>query len=313
MSEINKTECRADKYLIETLKHLQMSLNKDENPRPKWSDDSDAYSTFITQKSYRYNILNREYPINTLRTTALKGAWYDIEAIYIKQTNIIEDMHPSIHAWWKDFSRKTVCFGKKLTYNIGQTYGHTVKRYNLMNKLLEGMEKNPFSRRHIINLWQEQQMQEDPQALVPCCYETLWSIRDYKCEIIDDVGYHIPDKKERLVDLTLNQRSIDYLVTASINPAQYVMFGMAVCNHLTFKTGIKHQLGDFIHNVQNVHCYDRHIWALQELLDREPTGLQPKIELVCEPKDFYDHKWEDFKITGLEGIKPLSQKLEIAV
>ena len=55
------------------------------------------------------------------------------------------------------------------------------------------------------------------------------------------------------------------------------------------------------------------MWALDELLQREPTGLQPKIELICEPKDFYDHRWEDFKIKGLGGITPLSKKLEIAI
>ena len=53
--------------------------------------------------------------------------------------------------------------------------------------------------------------------------------------------------------------------------------------------------------------------AVSELLDRRPTGKQPKIELICEHKDFYSHSIEDFKFSGLEGIEKLKTTLEIAV
>jgi thymidylate synthase len=313
----------ADKYFIETLKELKESSNIDVNPRAKYKDRTPAHTKFIIQKIFTYDISKGEFPINTLRNTAIKGGWYDIEAIYIKQTNIIEEMHPSIHSWWKDFSvRKQLIndgmgepFWTENTFreknnkellrdvhSIGATYGHTVQRYDLMNNLLNGLEFNPFSRRHIINLWQEQQMIEDPVALVPCCYETLWSIRD---EI------YLGDVLIRYIDLTLNQRSMDYLMTSSINPTQYVMFGMAICGHLTQVTGIKHQLGVFIHHIQNLHVYDRHLWAIDELLSRE-TKEQPKIELLAN-KNFYDYTIEDFKITFPKGIEKLSKELELAI
>ena len=207
--------------------------------------------------------------------------------------------------------------------NIGATYGATVKRYNLMNKLLKGLEETPFGRRHIIDMWQEQQMIDDPKALVPCAYSTLWSVREedivqkYADIANKEAGFNlatvIKSVNIRYIDLTLIQRSIDYLTTSSINPIQYVMLGMAVCNHLTFKTGIKHEIGKFLHVVQNCHIYDRHIETAKELLERSGTGNQPKIELTCEPKDFYSHTWDDFKVTGLNGIEKLNLKIEIAI
>lgn len=321
---------KSDIYLRETLLEILEDGQVDKEPRPKWEDGTPAHSKFITQKVFQYNISKGEFPITTLRPTALKGAFYDIEAIYLKQTNILEEMHKSVHSWWKDFSYLKLCKDIKnnITYvgtlselisrntwgdvsrlclkdinSLGQTYGATIKRYNLMNKLLKGLEESPFGRRHIISMWQEQQMIDDPKALTPCAYETLWSVREY-----DKFEVH-----KRFIDITLVQRSQDYCMTASINPAQYTMLAMMVCNHLTFKTGIKHEVGKLLHIVQNCHVYLRHMDAVSELLDRKPTGKQPKIELICEPKAFYEHVVEDFKFSGLENIEKLTTTLEIAV
>lgn len=298
---------KADIYLRETLLEILEDGQIDKDPRPKWEDNSPAYSKFVTQKVFQYNISKGEFPITTLRPTALKGAWYDIEAIYLKQTNILEDMHPSIHNWWKGFTTEQTWEGGNkgmyLANRLGQTYGATIKRYNLMNKLLKGLEENPFGRRHVISMWQEQQMIDDPKALTPCAYETLWSVREYdKFEV-----------NKRFIDITLVQRSQDFAITSSINPVQYTMLAMIVCNHLTFKTGIKHEVGKLLHIVQNCHVYLRHMDAVSELLDRRPTGKQPKMELICEPKLFHLHTIEDFKFTGLEGIEKLKTILEIAV
>ncbi len=327
---------KADKYLKETITEILEEGQWDKEPRTRWSDGTPAHSKFVTQKVYQYDISKGEFPINTLRTTALKGGFYDIEAIYINQTNIVEEMHPSIHSWWKDFvvfNRYRDVENPLNTYNesdldwkniklmkkeslLGKTYGATVERYNLVDKLLKGLEKNPFGRRHSINLNQEQQKIDDPLALQPCAFETLWSVRDIKITKEELKRQH-PEFNinafTRYIDLTLIQRSQDYITTVSINPAQYVMLGMIVANHLTFKTGIKHEVGKLLHIVQNCHIYDRHLDAAKEILKRESTGLQPKIELICEPKDFYSHTIEDFKFSGLEGIEKLSNNLEIAI
>lgn len=288
---------KADKYFIECLKEVRDNGVWDENPRPKWAGGIPAFSKFITQKSFDYRIDKGELPLISLRPTAIKGGWYDMRAIYQKQTNIIEEMHPSIHSWWKPFSVGKTEDGR---HSIGQTYGHTVRRYKLVDKLLKGMLENPYGRRHIINLWQEQQMLEDPRALVPCAYETIWTLEQ---DIKDGKWY---------VDMTLNQRSQDFLMTASINPIQYVMLGMAVCGHLSFYTDWEYTLRNFKYNVQNLHIYDRHLFAIDELLNRPVQGLRPNIEL-WRNKDFYDYNISDFLIEIPYEIEPLSKPLELAI
>ena len=310
---------KADKYLKETISEILENGQWDKNPRTKWEDGTPAHSKFITQQVFQYDISKGQFPTNTLRTTALKGAFHDIEAIYIKQTNILEDMHPSIHSWWKDFSwrEKFYAFGigrESYINTLGQTYGHTVKRYNLIDKLLKGLEENPFGRRHKISLWQEQQVVDDPKALEPCAGLTLWSVRSSAEAVSEKNDLSVKGLQEKkYIDITLMQRSMDLAVTSSINPTQYVMFVMMVCNHLTFKTGIKHEVGKLLHIVQNCHIYDRHIDSAKEILDRESTGLQPEIRLICEPKDFYSHTVDDFEFLNLAGIKNLEKKLEIAL
>ena len=286
---------KADKYFLETLKEITEKGTWDKNPRPKWKDGSEANSLFITQKLFKYDINKEEFPIITLRPTALKGAFYDIEAIYINQTKIIEEMHPSIRNWWIDFS-----FEKDGHHSIGQTYGAIIKKYGLVDKLLKGLEENPFGRRHIIDMFQYREQAVVPLSLPACAFNTLWTVREW-----GNVNY---------IDLTLIQRSMDYLTVASINPAQYVMLGMMVCNHLTFKTGVKHQLGDFSHFVQNVHIYNKHLEAAKYLLEEAQTvNEQPTLALNCEAKDFYDHTIEDFDFNIPKGIKKFPFKLEIAV
>jgi thymidylate synthase len=332
---------KADKYIKETIQEILESGSRDQNPRPKNSKGEPAHSRFITQKVFEYNISANQFPITTLRTNALKASFHDIEAIYIKQTNILEEMHPSIHSWWKDFVVKTFSLkelsskwlewayhhGTEETYNtkrpidfqehsIGATYGSTVRRYNLMNKLLKGLEENPFGRRHKINLWQEQQVIDDPQALEPCAGLTFWSVREEFMEFSTTFpSNNVEDNRiyYRYINLTLMQRSMDYLTTSSINPVQYVLLGMMVANHLTFKTRIKHEVGKFLHVVQNCHIYEAHFDAAKEILEREPINEQPLIKLKCKPKDFYEHTIDDFEFILPKGIKKLENNLELMV
>lgn len=52
----------------------------------------------------------------------------------------------------------------------------------------------------------------------------------------------------------------------------------------------------------------RYLDVTKEVLDKKL-----KIELICEPKDFYSHTIKDFKFIGMEGINKLETELEIAI
>lgn len=274
---------KADKYYINNLNKIINEGCYDENPRPKWGDGTPAHSKFITQVFEEYDISKGEFPITTLRNTAIKTGIKEIFWIYQKQSNSLIVAKELGINWWDEWD-----IGDG---TIGQRYGATINKYGLIDNLLDELKNNPFGRRHIINMYQYEDMNSSP-GLHPCAFETLWSVRK-----INDDFY---------LDLTLNQRSNDYIMAGYINKVQYLALQMMVAGHCGYK------VGKFCHFVQNLHIYDRHLDSVDELLSRKPLEVQPKIVLK-EEKNFYDYTINDFVITGIDGIKKLSNKLEIAV
>lgn len=273
---------KADNYYIDNIKKIINEGSLDDNPRPKYKDGTSAHSRFITQVFEEYDISKNEFPITTLRNTAIKTGIKEILWIYQLQNNSLSEARNNGIFWWDEWD-----IGND---TIGQRYGATISKYNLMNKLLSNLKNEPFSRRHIINMYQENDLNET-SGLHPCAYETIWSVRKIN--------------NEYYLDMTLIQRSNDYIMAGYINKIQYVALLMMVAGHLNYK------VGKFCHLVQNLHIYDRHFDAVDEILNREIIDIQPKIELKGN-KNFYEYTINDFIIHDNIG-KKLTSKLEIAI
>lgn len=275
---------KADKYYIRNIQKIMSEGSWDENPRTKYNDGKPAYSKFITQIFEEYDISKGEFPITTLRNTAIKTGIKEILWIYQKQTSSLEVARKLGVNWWEEWN-----IGDN---SIGQRYGATIKRYDLMNKLLDGLVKNPFGRRHIISMYQYVDL-EETNGLFPCAYEILCSVRK--------VG------EDKVLDMTLIQRSNDYLVAGYINKIQYLALQMMIAGHCGYK------VGKFCHLVQNLHIYNRHFDGVKELLNRIPLETDlPYIELI-ESKNFYDYVVDDFKIYNVDKILKINSELEIAI
>jgi thymidylate synthase len=274
---------KSDKYYIQNLQKIMSEGSLDENPRPKYSDGTPAHSKFITQVFEEYNISKGEFPITTLRNTAIKTGIKEILWIYQKQTSSLEVAREMGINWWDEWN-----VGDN---SIGQRYGATIKRYDLMNKLLDGLVNDPFGRRHIISMYQYVDL-EETNGLFPCAYEILCSIRK--------VG------EDKVLDMTLIQRSSDYLMANTINKGQYLALQMMVAGHCGYK------VGKFCHLVQNLHIYDRHFEYVSELLKNETTNISPSFRLNGN-KNFYDYTLDDFEFFDFDKLKPLSGKLELAI
>ena len=256
---------------------------KGEKVRPKYADGTPSHTYFVNQVWEEYDLQKGEFPILTLRHIAWKSSIKEILWIYQDQTNsldVLEDKY-DIH-WWNDWEVEQ-------SRTIGQRYGATVKRYDLMNKLLNGLKTQPYGRRHIINLYQYQDFQET-EGLFTCAMETHWSVRD------------------GILDMTLIQRSSDVPVANAINKLQYVALMMMVARHCDFK------LGKFCHLVQNAHIYDRHVEQVKEMLERKGQEDCTDLRLVLDTDktDFYTFTLEDFKLENYEPNKP-NFKFELAI
>lgn len=265
----------ADLVFLENLDILTEEGTWDENPRPKYRDGVPAHSLFITDVYVKYKI--GITPIISLRHTAWKTGIKEIIAIYQKQVNTIAELEDLGVKWWSDWN-----IGDG---SIGVRYGATIKKWDLMNKLLSSLVNDPFSRRHIIDMYQYADMQETG-GLHPCAFLTEWSCRRAK------------DGKMYL-DMHLVQRSSDFGTAYSINQVQYKAFQMMVACHCGY------EVGTFSHHVMNLHGYDRHGESLAQLVLAEaklPEG-EPKLVLnVPSGTNFYDIDINDFKMINYNPV-----------
>lgn len=275
---------KADKYFKENLELLIKDFSKDENPRAKYADGTPAYCYYITHIFETYDLQKGEFPIPTYRKTAIKTGIKEILWIYQKQTSDLSVAHELGINWWDNWD---IGGG-----TIGQRYGATVKSYQLINKLLYNLTFDPFSKRHVMELWQESDLRTT-KGLFPCAHLTEWSVRR---GAFNDL----------YLDCLLVQRSSDYLVASAINKAQYVALQMMIASSLGYK------VGKFSWMCNNLHIYDRHVPALNELFVKQPLDHQPTMSLKTD-KDFFSIGIEDFEFTGLEGITHIESPLELAI
>jgi thymidylate synthase len=149
------------------------------------------------------------------------------------------------------------------------------------------LKNEPYTRRHIINLYQFSDF-EETKGLNPCAFETVWNVRG------------------EYLDMTLHQRSSDYCTAGCINKLQYVALMMMVAKHVGLKPGV------FMHIVENLHVYDRHIDNAKILLQRSPSEKQPKLVLNTDKTDFYSFTIDDFELVDFESAFE-KLKFELAI
>ena len=288
---------KADRYMEHDIRHILQDGYKDENPRPHYADGTPAHTISVNHVCRQYNLSAGEFPICTLRPMAWKTGIKEIFTIYQKPTNNLATMHEMGVNWWDDWD-----IGDG---TIGQRYGATVSRYDLINNLIKDIQKDPYGRRKVVSLWQETDLHETA-GLAPCAFLTIWNVRG------------------KYLDMAMIQRSGDMLTASGaggINEIQYAALLMMIARHTGYEPGV------FTHFVANEQIYDRHIDAANEMLKRyeelerkesDETLVEnyrdicPRLMLNDNKTNFYDFTIDDFFMVNYDPIKP-QLKLELGI
>ena len=287
---------KADNYMIEAIENILKNGYKDTNPRPKYADGTPAHTISVNHVFRTYDLSKGEFPICTLRPIAWKTGIREIFTIYQNPTNEIKKMEEMGVTWWGDWD-----IGDG---TIGQRYGATVKRYDLINELIKDIQNDPYGRRKIVSLWQETDLHETP-GLAPCAFLTIWNVRK--------------GQETDYLDMVLVQRSGDMLTASGpggIYESQYAALLMMVAVHTGYTPGV------FSHLVANEQIYDRHIEAAHEMMKRyhdtqrdEYFGRlnqNPVFVLNTDKTDFYKFTVDDFTMVNYNPIKP-QLRLELGI
>lgn len=242
-----------------------------EKVRPHWEDGTKAYTIKKFGVINRYD-LSKEFPILTLRRTALKSATDEILWIWQQKSNNIKDLHSHI---WDEWADENGSIGKAYGYQLGVKHQYKEGMMDQVDRVIYDLKNNPFSRRIMTNIYVHQDLHE--MNLYPCAYSMTFNVTQRKGE-------------EKLVlNAILNQRSQDVLAANNWNVVQY-----AVLVHMLAQV-CDMQPGELVHVIADAHIYDRHVPIIEELIQRTPYPA-PKFWLNPEIKDFYQFTRNDVRV-----------------
>ena len=246
-----------------------------EKVRPHWPDGTPAYTVKKFGVVNRYD-LKKEFPIMTLRRTAIKSAVDEIQWIWQKKSNNIHDLHSHI---WDEWADEDGSIGKAYGYQMSVKHQYKEGMFDMVDRVLFDLKNNPYSRRIMTNIYTFADLHE--MNLYPCAYSMT-----FNCTKNKETG-------KLVLNAILNQRSNDVLAANNWNVVQY-----ATLVHMMAQVSDM-EPGEFVHVIADAHIYDRHIPLIEELIKREPFPA-PKFILNPDVKNFYDFKPEDVQLENYQ-------------
>jgi thymidylate synthase len=165
--------------------------------------------------------------------------------------------------------------------NLGPIYGYQWRKWpagndrqiDQINQVLEGIRKNPDSRRHIVSAWNVGVL--DQMALPPC--HVLFQ-------------FYVAGGK---LSCQLYQRSADIFLGLPFNIASYSLLLLMMAQ----VTGL--EAGEFVHTLGDAHIYRNHIDQVRLQLTREPRSL-PRMKINPDVSDLFGFRYGDFELQNYD-------------
>lgn len=238
--------------------------------------------------------LSQGFPLITTRS--MKGSWkamvYEL-LWFLSGSTHIKDLHKNNVHLWDIWATKEICEKLGLEEgDLGPIYGKQWRAFDggggitidQIKNVVEGLKKNPDSRRHIVTSWNPREA--DMVFVAPChCFFQF---------------FHSNGK----LSLHLFQRSADVPVGVPFNIAEYSLLLMMVAQ----VTGL--QAGEFVHTLSDAHIYVNQVEAAKEQITRTPETL-PRVRINPDVKDIFAFTFDDFTLEEYDPLSPI--KYEVAL
>ena len=165
--------------------------------------------------------------------------------------------------------------------DLGPVYGYQWRSWQAPDgrsidqiaQLVDGLRKNPDSRRHIVSAWNPADI--DRMRLPPC--HALFQ-------------FYVAEGK---LSCQLYQRSADIFLGVPFNIASYALLTLMVAQVCGY------QPGDFVHTLGDAHLYSNHLEQARLQLTRVPRAL-PQLHINPEVRDLFAFRFEDFTLAGYD-------------
>ena len=223
------------------------------------------------------------FPAVTTKSLHFKSIIYELLWFLRGDTNVRYLQQHGVSIWdeWADENGDLGPVYGKQWRSWPSTSGGEVDQ---IATLVEGIKRNPDSRRHIVSAWNVGEIRK--MALPPC--HCLFQ-------------FYVGDGK---LSCQLYQRSADIFLGVPFNIASY-----ALLTHMVAQvTGL--EPGDFVHTFGDVHIYLNHLEQADAQLGREPR-TRPRLEMNPEVTSLFDFVYGDFEIVDYDPHPAI--RAEVAV
>jgi len=217
--------------------------------------------------------LQAGFPLLTTKKLHLKSIIHELLWFLAGDTNIAYLQRNGVRIWdeWADESGE-----------LGPVYGHQWRHWpapgggeiDQIVQLIEGIRRNPDSRRHIVSAWNVAEVGD--MALPPC--HTLFQ-------------FYVGGGR---LSCQLYQRSADIFLGVPFNIASYALLTMMVAQVCDLEPG------DFVHTFGDAHLYTNHLDQARLQLGRTPGPL-PTMHLNPAVRDIFAFRYEDFELRGYDA------------
>jgi thymidylate synthase len=230
----------------------------------------------------RFN-LEDGFPVLTTKKLHLRSIIHELLWFLQGDTNIKYLQDNGVRIWdeWADENG-----------NLGPVYGHQWRHWTTADgreidqivQLVEGLKKNPDSRRHLVSAWNPGDV--DRMALPPC--HALFQ-------------FYVADGR---LSCQLYQRSADIFLGVPFNIASYALLTLMLAQVCNLRPG------DFVHTLGDAHLYSNHLEQAQLQLSRETRAL-PTLRINPEVKDLFAFRFEDFSLEGYDPHPHISAPVAV--
>jgi len=239
-----------------------------------------TYSVFGAQARFP---LQNNFPLLTTKKLHVKSIIYELLWFLRGDTNI-KYLHAHGVTIWDEWADPEGSLGPiygAQWCNWRTPDGHSI---NQIDGVIEQIQKNPDSRRHIVTAWNPGELSQMRLPPCHCLFQFYASGGELSCQ--------------------LYQRSADLFLGVPFNIASYALLALMVAQVCGLKPG------EFVHTFGDLHLYANHLEQAKLQLSRELRPL-PQMKLNPSVKNIHDFKFEDFELVGYDPHPTI--KAQIAV
>ena len=214
--------------------------------------------------------LSKGFPLVTTKKVHTRSIFHELLWFLRGETNTSYLKEHGVSIWdeWADEHGE-----------LGPVYGSQWRSWKTtdgrsvdqISALIDGIKKNPDSRRHIVNAWNVGEINR--MALPPC--HTMFQ-------------FYVAENK---LSCQLYQRSADVFLGVPFNIASYALLTMMIAQVTDL------ELGDFVHTFGDAHLYSNHVEQATEQLSREVLPL-PTLKLNPAITSVFDFTYDDIELVG---------------